>query len=308
MKTRRLILLTMLLALGLAACQPAALALVEPNKETASSGGDGTSANYYGADAPPAAAQVVSQVVDQTGKPVTERLVIRNANLSLVVSDPAAASNQIIALAASLGGYVVTSNTYQASVDSAGNKIMQASLTIRVPSAQLDAALAQLRALSVEVRSETISGQDVTSEYTDLQSHLRNLEAAETKLQQIMDGAVKTEDVLAVYNQLVAIRDQIEQVKGQMQYYEQSAAMSAISADLIADALNKPIEVGGWHPQGVAKDAVEALVRTLQSLADAVIWLGIYVLPIALIILVPLFFFLRFILRRTRKLPETNKP
>jgi hypothetical protein len=146
----------------------------------------------------------------------------------------------------------------------------------------------------------------VTSEYTDLQSHLRNLEAAEKKLQQIMDGAVKTEDVLAVYNQLVGIRDQIEQVKGQMQYYEQSAAMSAISADLIPDALNKPIEIGGWHPQGVAKDALEALVRSLQGLANVVIWLGIYVLPLALVILVPLYFILRFILRRTRKRPVAS--
>ena len=300
MTTRRLALLSMLLVLVLAACAQAAPQVVS-DKDIRTSGGDGSTENFYGAEAPPAGT-AAPQVVDQSGKPVTtDRLVIRNATLSLVVADPAAASNQIIALAASLGGYVVTSNTYQASVDAAGNKIMQASLTIRVPSAQLEAALAQLRGLAVEVRSETISGQDVTSEYTDLQSHLRNLEAAEKKLQQIMDGATKTEDVLAVFNQLVAIRDQIEQVKGQMQYYEQSAAMSAISADLIPDALNKPIEVGGWHPQGVAKDAIEALVRSLQGLADVVIWLGIYVLPLALIILVPLYFILRFICRRLRK-------
>ena len=91
-----------------------------------------------------------------------------------------------------------------------------------------------------------------------------------------------------------------------MQYYEQSAAMSAICADLIADALNKPLEVGGWHPQGVAKDAIEALVRTLQNLADAVIWLAIYVLPVALIILVPLYFVLRFFVRRLRRAPVTK--
>ena len=77
--------------------------------------------------------------------------------------------------------------------------------------------------------------------------------------------------------------------------------MSAISADLIADALNKPIEIGGWHPQGVAKDAVEALVRSLQGLINIVIWLGIYVLPLALVILVPLYFVLRFMVRRLRK-------
>jgi hypothetical protein len=285
----------MLLALVLAACAPAAQSVVD--KETGASGGDGSTENFYAATTAPAEAPVV----DQAGKPADNRLVIRNATLSLVVADPAAASNQIAALATSLGGYVVTSNTYQASVDAAGNKIMQASLTIRVPSAQLEAALAQLRGMAVEVRSETISGQDVTAEYTDLQSHLRNLEAAEKKLQEIMDGATKTEDVLAVYNQLVGIRDQIEQVKGQIQYYEQSAAMSAISADLIPDALNKPIEVGGWHPQGVAKDAIEALVRSLQGLANVVIWLAIYVLPLALIILVPLYFILRFIVRRLRK-------
>jgi hypothetical protein len=301
MTTRRLALLSMLLALVLAACAPAAQSIIEPNKD-GGTGGEGTTDSYYGAQAP-AATQVVleTHVVDQSGMPVTERLVIRNATLSLVVADPAAATTQIAALAASLGGYVVTSNTYQASVDAAGNKIMQANLTIRVPSAQLDAALAQMRGLAVEVRSESISGQDVTAEYTDLESHLRNLEAAETKLQQIMDGATKTEDVLAVYNQLVGIRDQIEQVKGQMKYYEQSAAMSAISADLIPDALNQPIEVGGWRPQGVAKEAVEALVRSLQGLANVVIWLGIYVLPLALIILVPLYFVLRFFVRRLRK-------
>jgi hypothetical protein len=298
MTTRRLALLSILLALVLAACAPAAQSIIEPNKD-GGSGGDGTLDSYYGAEAP--AATAAPSAVDQSGKPITDRLVIRNAILSLVVADPAAATNQIAALATSLGGYVVTSNTYQASVDAAGNKIMQANLTIRVPSAQLDAALAQMRGLAVEVRSESISGQDVTAEYTDLESHLRNLEAAETKLQQIMDGATKTEDVLAVYNQLVGIRDQIEQVKGQMKYYEQSAAMSAISADLIPDALNQPIEVGGWRPQGVAKDAVEALLRSLQGLANVVIWLGIYVLPLALIIVVPLYFVLRFIVRRLRK-------
>src|SRR6185503_841993 len=171
MTTRRLALLSMLLALILAACAPAARSLVEPDKGTGASGGDGSTENFYGAEAPPAATQVVKEVVvDQAGKPADNRLVIRNATLSLVVADPAAASTQIAALATSLGGYVVTSNTYQASVDSAGNKIMQASLTIRVPSAQLDAALAQPRGMAVEVRSETVSGQDVTSEYTDLQS------------------------------------------------------------------------------------------------------------------------------------------
>ena len=301
MTARRLATFALFLTLILAACAPAAQPVI---KESSGSGGDGTTTDGFYATQAPAATQLVSLVVQQpSGQRAAVRLVIRNANLSLVVSDPAAAADRIAALAASMGGFVVTSNTSEVSVDAAGNKIMQANLTVRVPSAQLDAALAQIRAMAVEVRSENISGQDVTSEYTDLQSRLRNLEAAETKLQQIMDGATKTEDVLAVFNQLVGIRDQIEQAKGQIQYYEQSAALSAISADLIPDALNRPIEVGGWRPQGAVKNAIESLVRSLQGMTDAIIWIGLYVLPLALVILAPLYLLLRLFLRLTRKKP-----
>src|SRR3972149_2464907 len=133
-------------------------------------------------------------------------------------------------------------------------------MTIRVPSAKLNDALKQIKEMSVEVTSESISGQDVTSEYVDLKSRLRNLEAAEKQLQSIMAEATKTEDVLAVYNQLVYTREQIEVIKGQMKYYEASAALSAITLDIIPNIVTKPIEIGGWHPEGTAKQAIEDLV------------------------------------------------
>ena len=107
---------------------------------------------------------------------------------------------------------------------------------------------------------------------------------AEAKLTEIMTAATKTEDVMAVFNQLTQVRLQVEQLKGQIQYFDESAAMSAISMDLIPDALNQPITVGGWQPQGVAKDALESLVRAFQGLATGAIWIGLYLLPLALII------------------------
>ena len=289
---RKLSFLTILAALTLSACASAGAAT--PQTGYAPPGYTVGGADSYTeqpmATAAPAydeAARAASGVAGEAAVanlPTTsERLVIRNANLSLVVKDPSAAANQIAALAQSLGGFVVTSYVYQTSVDTAGNKIMQASINVRVPAEKLDEALNKIKAMAVTVNSENISGQDVTSEYTDLESHLRNLEAAEAQLQKIMDGATKTEDVLAVYNQLVYIRDQIEQVKGQMKYYRDSAALSSISADLIPDALSQPIEIGGWKPAGVAKEALEALIEALQGLADVLIWGSIYLLPLALI-------------------------
>jgi len=198
---------------------------------------------------------------------------------------------------------VVSSNIYQTSTDAAGNKIMQANVAIRVPAERLNEALAQIKALAVtgEADSENVSGEDVTAQYTDLESQLRNLEAAEAQLQTIMEGAKRTEDVLSVYNQLVSVRGEIEQVRGQMKYYSEAAAMSLVNISLLPDALSQPIEVGGWKAEGVAKEAVEALVRAFQGLASAGIWLGIYVLPLGLVFGIPLWLVGRAVVRRLRK-------
>lgn len=306
MITRRLALLSFILSLALVACAPAIVSIPHTVDQVAS-GGDGASttstANNYAntqAGLPPVA-DGSAKAAAPKGAVAADRIVIKTASLSLVVGDPSDAAQRITALAAGLGGFVVSSNTSEASVDAQGNKIMQASLTVRVPSAQLDSTLTQIRAMAVEVKNVNVTGQDVTAQYTDLQSQLRNAEAAEAKLTEIMNAATKTEDVMAVFNQLTAIRQQVETLKGQIKYYDESAAMSAISVDLIPDALNRPIIVGGWQPQGVVKDALEALVRAFQGLATGVIWVGLYVLPLALVIGLPLYVVLRLVARRLRR-------
>lgn len=234
------------------------------------------------------------------GQPAQERLVLKTASLSLVVADADKSLTEISRMAEEMGGWVVSSNAYKTAAAS-GVEVTRASLTIRVPAQRLNEALERIKAGAVSVESENTSGQDVTSEYTDLQSRLKNLEAAEAQLQNIMDSAVKTEDVLAVYNQLVSVREQIEVIKGQMKYYEESAAFSSINVDLIPDALNQPIQIGGWSPKGTAKEALEALIRALQFMADALIWGLICVLPVGLIFGLPGYFIGRAALRRARK-------
>ncbi len=51
---------------------------------------------------------------------------------------------------------------------------------------------------------------------------------------------------------------------------------------------------------GVAKQALEALINGLQALANILIWLAIYVLPIALLIGIPVYLIVRYFLRRRR--------
>lgn len=234
----------------------------------------------------------------------TERLVIKNASISIYVDDPTVSVERISKMAESMGGFVVASNLYQSRLQS-GVEVPHASITVRVPAEKLSDAMDQIKSeTTLPVINENISSQDVTSEYTDLESRLRNLEAAEEQLQNIMDRATKTEDVISVYRELTNVRGQIEVIKGQMKYYQQSAALSSISVELTATAAQQPLTVGGWQPKGVARDAVQALIYALQGLANASIWLVLFLLPIGLVIV--LFFFLIFvagrgILRRLRK-------
>ncbi len=229
-----------------------------------------------------------------------ERMVIRNANLSIVVKSPAEAMDQIISMAEGMGGFVVTSTLYQRRLAN-GNLVLEGNVTIRVPALKLNEALDQIKGLvdnpQTDILTENISGQDVTAEYTDLKSRLRNLEDAAEQLRKIMETATKTEDVLQVLNELRSVTEQIEVLKGQIKYYEESAAMSAISVNLQAQETVAPISVGGWKPEGVARDAIQALIDAYQTIASGVIWAVLFCLPIALPVGLVIFFIVRGFLR-----------
>jgi hypothetical protein len=226
-----------------------------------------------------------------------ERLVIKNATLSIVVDDTTTTINSITKMAEDMGGFVVSLNSSQ-TLASSNKKVQSAKMVVRVPAEKLNDALAQIKKSSVEVISENISGQDVTSEYTDLKSQLTNLERAEKQMQTFLDQTKNTDETLKVYNQLVSIRQQIETVKGRMKYYEQSAALSAITLTITPNALNIPIQVAGWRPEGTVKESVEMLVKILQGLADFLIRFGIVCMPFLIVLGVPTFFFGRWAWRK----------
>jgi hypothetical protein len=225
-----------------------------------------------------------------------DRKVAMNVDLNIVVADPQKKMDAINQMAKDLGGYLVSMNMSQVYTQS-GETAPQGSISIRVPAVKLDDALSQIKAGVVDVRSENRSGQDVTSQYVDLQSQLTNLQKAEQDLQAIMDEAknnpgndstTKTQDVLNVYNQIVNIRGQIEQIQGQMKYIEETTSTSSINVTLVAEKTIKPIEIGGWKPQGVARDAVQALVKFLQGFVNFVIYLVLLVLPILVVVFGPI--------------------
>jgi len=232
-----------------------------------------------------------------------ERLIIRDAWLSLVVPDTEAALDEVNDMVAELGGYVVQSNVDQY------QEGMRASVQLRIPAESLDVALERIRGLATEVRSENISGQDVTEEYVDRKSSLRHLERTEARLLEFLDEAEDTEAALQVYAQLREVQAEIEQVKGRIQFLEQSAAMATVRLDIIPDELAQPIQVGGWRPEGTLRNAFESLVRVLQFLVDALIVIVVLIIPVLIAIAIPvvgLIMLVRALVRR-RRARKANK-
>ena len=240
---------------------------------------------------------------DNTTAAETTRLVIQTADLSIVVNDVNARVQTIQDMVKTMGGFVVSVNISQ-TYASDGVKVPQAQIVVRVPQASLDDALTQIKKGVVDVQNETRSGQDVTDQYVDLQSRLTAKEAAADQLTKIMQDATKTQDVLAVYAQLEQIDSDIEVLKGQIKYTEQSAALSSISVNIIAAETIQPIVVAGWKPQGVARDALRDLISFWQGFIDFLIRFFLYVLPLLITIGIPIFLvilLLRWIFRITRK-------
>jgi hypothetical protein len=265
-------------------------------------GGSNQAAPQAGmANAPSGAPEVKSAVSDTSASSqITARLIVRNATLTLIVKDTQQQLSDITKLATDLGGYVASSSSHKYEEGTQGQ------ITVRVPAEKLDSALDSLHKMAVEVRDEQVSGQDVTAEYTDLNSQLTNLQAAELQLREIMSQTTRVDDVLTVYNQLVQKRGEIEQVKGRIQYLSQSAAMATITVTLTPDQLAQPLQIAGWHPEGVLKSAVEALISGLQTLATIFIWLIVVVLPIGLIIASPFVIIIALLRRRNRRKPQPD--
>jgi hypothetical protein len=207
----------------------------------------------------------------ETTEITQDRMIVRTGDMSLVVKDVINARDDIARLAARFDGYVVSSSIWGEEEE------MRGQISIRVVDEKFEQALTELGALAVRVKSESTSSQDVTQEYTDLESRLRNAEATEQQYLALLEKATDVQDILSIYQSLSQVRQEIEQIKGQMQYLERTASMSLINVYLEPEATAKPLVHAGWSALEALKAAVRGIVIFGQWLVILVIWLIIFI-------------------------------
>ena len=229
--------------------------------------------------------------------PASDRLVIKNANVTVEVERVAEAEATLRVRAEQLGGYVVSVQTY------GSDEEMISIITFRVPVERFDEALSGVESMARRVLNRSVSGDDVTEEFVDLESRLRNLEATREQLLALLERAQRVEDALQVNQALSDVQGQIEQIQGRMKYLRDSAALSTISAELRpVPPQPEIVEENSWQPLRVAREALGGLVSFAQALA----YLGI-VLLVWLPIWLPLILFTRWGMRRMRARRTADK-
>jgi hypothetical protein len=230
-------------------------------------------------------------------------MIARTASLSLVVKDFGGVEAAVKGVTMRHSGYIGELNT-STPPDSA--KTLSA--TLRVPSAQLEPALAELKQLG-RADQESQAGEEVTKQYTDLAARLKNSRATEQRLLDVLrNNTGKVKDVLEVQNEISRVRGEIEGMEADQRALQTRIDFATITLSVTEDykaSLNGASSSTGTRLHN-------AFVTGYQSLVENVIGLLAWLLesgPTLLLWAALLFFPIRWVWRRARRaLTNARKP
>ncbi len=205
--------------------------------------------------------------------PANQRLLVKTGTLSLQAKDVRWASGAVATYATAHGGAVINS-----SLEKRGNDLF-GTVTIKVPADKFEATLTEIKYYGTVV-SETTSGQDVTREYVDISARLKNMQASESQLLELMKRSGSITDILSVQRELTSVRSEIESMQAQVKYLQQSSSFSTLTVYISADPSELPVTPDPserWQPKVVLKAALRALIAAGQVAVNTVIWIVIFI-------------------------------
>ena len=222
-------------------------------------------------------------------------MIARTASLSLVVKDFAGVEAAVKNVVSRHSGYIGELNT-----STPPDAAKTFSATLRVPSAQLEPALAELKQLG---RADQASqgGEEVTKQYVDLAARLKNSRATEERLLGVLrNNTGKVKDVLEVENEISRVRGEIEGMEA-----DQRALQSRIDFATITLSVTEEYKASlNGAPSSTGTRLHNAFVTGYHSVVENVIGLVAWLLesgPTLLLWAALLFFPIRWAWRRVRR-------
>lgn len=178
-----------------------------------------------------------SQAAADSSQVRAERMLIWRAALGLEVWNVSNAVARTTALVQEQGGFVEQKS---------GDGDAAARLRVRVPAAQLKAAVGTLEALGT-VTSRNIESEDVTEQYVDVEARLKNKMVLRDRLKQLLDKATGVKDVLAIETELNRVQGDIDSMTARIKTLKGQADLATIELNYTRRTILGPL---GYICQG----------------------------------------------------------
>ncbi|MGM0873461.1 MAG: DUF4349 domain-containing protein [Bacillota bacterium] len=239
----------------------------------------------------------------KTSSPV-DRMVIYTANLSIRVDSYQDILKLVQQQLTSFNGYIVESNSYSTGEDDT----LEGTITVRIPQDKFDSFLQSVEKRSTKIVDRSISGQDVTEEYVDHESRLKSKQVVEKRLLAFMEKTEKTEDLLKISTDLAAVQEEIEAIKGRMNYLNNKVDLATVTIYVMEDKVNVPPleneELNTWEK---TKEQFMISINFLLKACSALIIFIVGSLPI-LLLLGGLLLVVIIIIKKRRKQTQGKPP
>ena len=155
-----------------------------------------------------------------------DRMVIRNAHLSMETMDFENTANSIEAVIASYGGFIESSNRWMVTVQD--TDFWNAEYTLRVPVEHFDEANGRIMALG-HVVSFSTSSEDVTMQFQDMEGRLSIREEEERRILAMIENTDDLADLITLEVRLANLRITMEGYRRSMSEIDHLASFSTIS-------------------------------------------------------------------------------
>lgn len=231
-----------------------------------------------------------AQAISEERQKESARKIIHTGQIGITAKDTDATLVSIEKILAETGGHI-------AHLRASGEPEAKAcDLTLRIPADRMDAARAAIKQLAVRILSERLDTQDVTDQFIDQEARMRALEVTESELLEILresrERGRQVSEVMSIYSELTNVRSQIEAIRGRLNVLGDQVAFATLSVQLTPDETHAPVPVEvspGWSASRIVRESAKSLVMILQALATIAIRATIIYLPIALVLIPPVY-------------------
>lgn len=147
-------------------------------------------------------------------------------------------------------------------------------ITFMVPAAKFDETIDAVSRMG-KLQNEHLTGQDVSAQYVDLQARLANEEAQRQAMLALLGRAQSVADIIAIQTQLGQITQQIEELKGQIQYLDQNTSYSTVTVELVEVGAPPATQAtDSWGFVTALSDAAHNFVTTINYIITGLGALG----------------------------------